>query len=298
VTARPILERLEADRAAGSTTVSFELFPPRDDAAAIGLGRTLDRLTETDPAFFSVTFGAGGSTRERSLTVLRYVLAHTGVRPVAHLTAVGSSVEEASGRVRAFLDAGITDFLALRGDPPASGDAGTGAFGGAAELVALIRRIGDETGDRPTIGVACFPNGHPTHASRWQDVDVLLAKQEAGAAFAVTQVFFRPEDYLEYVERARAAGVRIPVLPGFAPITRVRQLHRIAELSGLEAPQELVAAMATASTPEAGAAIGEDFAVALASAVLRGGAPAAHYFTFNQHGPALQVHRRVLEAIG
>ena len=297
MTARPILGRLEQDRAAGSRTVSFELFPPRDDAAAISLGRTLDRLAVTDPAFFSVTFGAGGSTRERSLTVLRYVLAHTGVRPVAHLTVVGSTVDEASARVREFLAAGITDFLALRGDTPADGSVGVAGFAGAVELVDLIRRTGDETGLRPTIGVACFPSGHPHHTSRWQDVDVLVAKQEAGAAFAVTQVFFRPDDYLEYVDRARAAGVRIPILPGFAPITRARQLHRIAELSGLEVPSELAAALASAATPEASAAIGEDFTVALAAEVLRGGASAAHYFTFNQHGPALKVHERVSAAV-
>lgn len=298
MTALPILDRLAEDRRRGVPTVSFELFPPRDDAAAIGLGRTLDRLTETDPAFFSVTFGAGGSTRERSLTVLEYVLAHTGVRPVAHLTVVGSSAEEASARVRGFLAAGITDFLALRGDQPAAGPVPEGDFGGAVELVALIRRIGDETGATPTIGVACFPNGHPHHGSRWQDVDVLLAKQEAGAAFAVTQVFFHPEDYLEYVERARAAGVRIPILPGFAPITRARQLHRLAELSDLEAPAGLAAALAAAGSPEASAAVGEDFTVALATAVLRGGAPSAHYFTFNQHGPALRVHERVRAELG
>ena len=244
-----------------------------------------------------MTFGAGGSTRERSLTVLRYVLAHTGVRPVAHLTVVGSTVEETTGRVRGFLDAGITDFLALRGDTPEGGSAVVGGFGGAVELVELIRRTGDEAGMRPTIGVACFPAGHPHHTSRWQDVDVLAAKQEAGAAFAVTQVFFRADDYLEYVDRARRAGVRIPILPGLAPVTRERQLHRIAALSGQEAPRELVAAMADAATPAASAAIGEDFAVALALEVLRGGAPSAHYFTFNQHGPALRIHERVRASV-
>ncbi len=292
----PILERLAADRTRGVPTLSFELFPPRDDAAAIGLGRTLDRLAEPGPAFFSVTFGAGGSTLDRSLTVVQYIHEHTGVHPVAHLTTVGSTIAEMSDRVRRFMAAGICDFLALRGDPPADGAAATGELSGAAQLVELIRSVASEAGVEPTIGVAAFPNGHPGRASRRQDVDALLAKQQAGAAFAITQMFFRADDYLDYVDQARAAGVTIPILPGIAPITRERQLVRIAGLVALDPPDALVGAM-VGRPPEAQAEIGEDFTVALATEVIRGGAPAEHYFTFNQHGPALRAHARVRAAL-
>lgn len=288
---------------------SFELFPPRSDQAALALGRTIDRLAATGPEFFSVTFGANGSTRERSLTVLTYILRNTDVRPMAHLTCVGSSHAEAAARVREFLDAGIHDFLALRGDPPRDGDPDDpGAFGGAAELVQLIYRVEHERepytqqrlewypdaarlSGRPrvaNVAVAAFPAGHPRQRSRWQDVDALLAKQVAGATLAITQLFWHADDYLEYVERARAAGVTIPILPGLAPVTRAPQLKRIAELSGHEAPAGLVAAMESASEPAA-AELGIAFTAELASAVLAGGAPSTHWFTFNQHDAVLRV---------
>nr|WP_243695217.1 methylenetetrahydrofolate reductase [Agromyces protaetiae] len=167
--------------------ISFELYPPRTDAAAIALGRTIDRLAEVDPAFISVTFGAGGSTRDRSLTVLRYILEQTSVEPMAHLTCVGSSHEQANQLVRRFLDAGIRSFLALRGDPPvgADPDAGLGDLGSAAELVQLIHRVQEEREpfgqvgipglpgmssirERPRperVAVAAFPAGHPRSRS-------------------------------------------------------------------------------------------------------------------------------------
>ncbi len=288
---------------------SFELFPPRSDAAALALGRTIDRLAATDPDFFSVTFGANGSTRERSLTVLTYILRNTAIRPMAHLTCVGSTHADAAALVREFLDAGIHDFLALRGDPPKDADPDApDVFGGAAELVQLIYRVEQEREPytqqrlewypdaarltaRPrvaTVAVAAFPSGHPRQRSRWQDVDALLAKQVAGATLAITQLFWRADDYLEYVDRARAAGVTIPILPGLAPITRAAQLRRIAELSGHEAPPSLVAAMAAADDDEA-AEIGIAHTAGLASEVLAGGAPSTHWFTFNQHDAVVRV---------
>ena len=243
------------------TPISFELFPPRTDAAALALGRTIDRLAEADPAFISVTFGAGGSSRDRSLTVLRYMLEHTDVEPMAHLTCVGSSHAEANRLVREFLDAGITSFLALRGDPPngTDPDAGIRDLDSAAELVQLIHRVQEEREpfaqvgipglpgvtqirERPRperVAVAAFPTGHPRSRGPAQDVDTLLAKEIAGANLAITQLFWHADDYLGFVERARAAGVTIPILPGIKPVTTPARLARLTELTGVEPPAEL-----------------------------------------------------------
>lgn len=295
--------------------ISFELFPPRTDAAALALGRTIDRLAEVDPAFISVTFGAGGSSRDRSLTVLRYMLEHTDVEPMAHLTCVGSSHAEANRLVREFLDAGITSFLALRGDPPAGADpeAGIGDLESAAELVQLIHRVQEEREpygqagipgipgatrirERPRperVAVAAFPTGHPRSRGASQDVDVLLAKEVAGANLAITQLFWHADDYLGFVERARAGGVTIPILPGIMPVTTPARLARLEELTGVPAPSEL--AIALEIEPDAAALfdLGVDFAADLADAVLAGGAPGLHLYTFNRHEVVLAVLDRL-----
>jgi methylenetetrahydrofolate reductase (NADPH) len=311
----------DAGDCAGRPPISFELFPPRTDAAAIALGRTIDRLAEVEPAFISVTFGAGGSSRGRSLTVLRYILEHTDVEPMAHLTCVGSSHAEANRLVREFLDAGITSFLALRGDPPESADgtpdadpdAGLGDLGSAAELVQLIHRVQQERepfgeldvpgaprarriASRPRpeqVAVAAFPTGHPRSRSLSQDVDTLLAKEVAGATLAITQLFWHADDYLGFVARARAAGVTIPILPGLMPVTSPARLARLTELTGVEPPADLAIALEVEPDPEARAEIGEVFATELCGDVLRGGAPGLHLYTYNRHETVLSVLDRL-----
>ncbi|MFE5673404.1 methylenetetrahydrofolate reductase [Agromyces sp. NPDC056523] len=294
--------------------ISFELFPPRTDAAALALGRTIDRLAEVDPAFISVTFGAGGSSRERSLTVLRYMLEHTDVEPMAHLTCVGSSHAEANRLVREFLDAGITSFLALRGDPPegADAEAGIGDLRSAAELVQLIHRVQEEREpygqagipgipgatrirERPRperVAVAAFPSGHPRSRGIGQDVDVLLAKEVAGANLAITQLFWHADDYLGFVERARAGGVSIPILPGIMPVTTPARLARLEQLTGVPAPSELAIPLEIEPDADALFDLGVDFAAALAAEVLPG-APGLHLYTFNRHEAVLAVLDRL-----
>lgn len=299
--------------------ISFELFPPRSDAAAIALGRTIDRLAEVDPAFISVTFGAGGSTRDRSLTVLRYLLEQANVEPMAHLTCVGSSYAEANRVVREFLDAGITSFLALRGDPPedaAAGedpDAGIGDLATAAELVQLIHRVQAERqpyrevglpglpgasriDDRPRttrVAVAAFPTGHPRSRDLQQDVDALLAKQAAGANLAITQLFWHADDYARFVDLARAGGVTIPILPGVMPVTTPGRLRRLTELTAVEPPADLVVALEGETDAEAQADLGIAFAAELVREVLAGDAPGVHLYTFNRHEAVLAVLDRL-----
>jgi methylenetetrahydrofolate reductase (NADPH) len=299
--------------------ISFELFPPRTDAAALALGRTIDRLAEVHPAFISVTFGAGGSSRDRSLTVLRYILEQTDVEPMAHLTCVGSSHAEANRLVREFLDAGITSYLALRGDPPAGvdadadADAGIRDLGSAAELVQLIHRVQEEREpygqsgipgmpgasrirERPRperVAVATFPTGHPRSRGLAQDVDNLLAKEIAGANLAITQLFWHADDYLGFVERARAGGVTIPILPGIMPVTTPARLDRLEQLTGVPAPSELAIALEIEPDADAQFDLGVDFAARLADAVLAGGAPGLHLYTFNRHEAVLAVLDRL-----
>ena len=297
------------------TPVSFELYPPRSDAAALALGRTIDRLAEADPAFISVTFGAGGTSRDRSLTVLRYMLENTDVEPMAHLTCVGSSHAEANRLVREFLDAGITSFLALRGDPPvgADSDEGIGDLDSAAELVQLIHRVQEERepfaqvgipglpgvtqiGERPRperVAVAAFPTGHPRSRGAAQDVDTLLAKEIAGANLAITQLFWHADDYLTFVERARVGGVTIPILPGIMPVTTPARLARLTELTGVEPPASLAIDLEIEPDAAAQVEIGIDFATRLAADVLDGGAPGLHLYTFNRHEAVLDVVDRL-----
>ena len=307
----------EEPRCPERTPFSFELFPPRNDAAGAELRETIRRLASAAPDFMSVTYGANGSSRRSSLEVLRYIHEHTAVDPLAHLTCVGSSHFEANRLVREFLDAGITRFLALRGDPPrgsVEGEQFLGDLGSASELVQLIHRVQTEraqyasvqsTRVQPTsaavvaripsvrskvqVAVAAFPNGHPRSRHALQDIDTLLAKQVAGATFAITQLFFHADDYLGFVSKARDAGVTIPVIPGIMPMTSSRRLERTIELTDERLPVELARNLESAGSVEAQFEVGVSHATALAEEVLRGGAPALHLYTFNQHTAALSV---------
>lgn len=295
------------------TPISFEIYPPRTDEGLPALYATIQALAAARPQFISVTFGAGGSTRDRSLGVLTHILRETEVPPLAHLTCVGSSYAEAGGVIREFLDAGITRFLALRGDPPvgaAEGDAFLGDLESAAQLVQLIARVQSEREpyaeepvpgvpgaarvarrERVQISVAAFPNGHPRSRRPGEDIDALLAKQAAGASLAITQLFFHADEYLGFVDRARAAGVTMPILPGIMPLTSPGRLRRVLELTGDPRPADLAAALAAADDAAAQRRVGIAHAAALARAVADGGAPGVHLYAFNNHDTVLAVLR-------
>jgi methylenetetrahydrofolate reductase (NADPH) len=296
----------------GEATWSFELYPPRSPAAEASLAVSLEHLVASAPEFISVTYGANGSSRDASLGVLRRLL-QTPIRPMAHLTCVGSSYAEASQLIREFLDAGITSFLALRGDPPAGvaeGESFLGDLRSAGELVQLIHRVQVErapfafadvpgfpgakrltSGDKVTIAVAAFPNGHPRSTSVDQDIDTLLAKEAAGANLAITQLFFEADDFLGFVDRARAAGVTMRILPGIMPILSPARLARVLELTGEAPPRGLERALAAAPDTRAQAEAGIEHATALGAEVLAGGATGLHLYTFNQHEAVLAVLR-------
>ncbi|MCM3697426.1 methylenetetrahydrofolate reductase [Microbacterium oleivorans] len=293
--------------------VSFEVYPPRTDASYAALYETIDRLAAIDPAFISVTYGAGGSERSRSLEVLTHILRKTRVEPLAHLTCIGSSYAEAASLIKEFLDAGIRSFLALRGDPPAGVEGDAAALGdleSAAQLVQLIDRVQAETSpytEEPIpgvpgaarveprrhvdIAVAAFPNGHPRSRYAAEHIDALLAKQAAGATLAITQLFFHADDYLAFVARARAAGVEIPILPGIMPITSPSRLRRVIELTGEQVPGALAVDLDVEPTADGRREIGVGYAAELCRAVLEGGAPGIHLYAFNNHDTVLATLR-------
>jgi methylenetetrahydrofolate reductase (NADPH) len=245
--------------------------------------------------------------------VLDKLITEHRVHAMAHLTAVGSTYEEASRVIREFLDAGVTSFLALRGDPPegmSEDDDFLGDFATAGELVQLIHRVQAErspfsfhevpghpsarrirSGEKVTIAVATFPNGHPRSRSRSQDIDTLLAKEAAGANLAITQLFFEADEYLGFVEEARAAGVTMRILPGIMPVLSVARLARMLELSGEAMPRKLLAALEAAPDAETASQVGIQACISLAQDLLAGGADGIHLYTFNRSEAPLAVLR-------
>lgn len=271
--------------------ISYEVYPPREGADASGLQKSILRLAETDPEFISVTFGAGGSSTKNSLEVLSYIKQHTSATPLAHITCVGNTFSEAKDLVHEFLRNGIYDFLALRGDLPQDPvKAAKGELKTAAEMVQLINTVQGSIPKHPpvNISVAAFPNGHPESDSLAQDVQALLSKQQAGAKFAITQLFFYASEYTHFVTLAREAGVTIPILPGIMPVTSMRRLKRVLELTGESDPVELSKELATDSKEHAKEA-GIRWAAQLANELLDAGAPGIHLYAFNQHETVLQV---------
>jgi methylenetetrahydrofolate reductase (NADPH) len=271
-------------------TYSFEFFPPKTDAGEHALWQALRELEPLRPGFVSVTYGAGGSTRDRTVRVTRRIAEETTLTPMAHLTCVGSSRDDVVATLREYADAGIHSILALRGDPPG----GPGqpfsvhpdGLRYAAELVELVRSVGSFE-----VGVAAFPEGHPEAVDLDRDADVLVAKARAGADFAITQFFFHAEDYLRLVERVRRRGCDLPIVPGIMPVTNVSQIERFAALSGADFPQALAERLnAVADDPEAVRAIGVEVAIDLARRLLAEGAPGLHFYTLNRSTATREVY--------
>lgn len=261
-------------------TTSFEFFPPKTDRGQANLERTIAELEPIGPSFVSVTYGAGGSTRERTHEVVLHVLERTSLLPMAHLTTVMHTRDEVVTILERYRDAGVRNIMALRGDPPPDADGEPfHAFAHAIELVELAREVG---GGAFSIGVAAHPEGHPTAPDLASDRRHLAAKLEQ-ADFAVTQFFFELTDYLRLVEDLAALGCHKPVIPGIMPVTNVRQIHRFAELSGAQFPPDLAARLYAVEDDEAEVRrIGVEVATRLCDQLLEAGAPGLHFYTLNR----------------
>jgi methylenetetrahydrofolate reductase (NADPH) len=275
--------------ASGRRSFSFEFFPPKDDEGERQLWQTIRQLEALRPTFVSVTYGAGGSTRDRTIRVTERIAEETTLTPVGHLTCVGHARDELRTILGRYADAGVRNVLALRGDPPGGpGTPWTPTPEGlryASELVALLRELGDFS-----VGVAAFPEGHREAASLDADTAAMLAKAEAGADFAITELFFRAADYVALVDRIRAAGCVMPVVPGIMPITNLKQIQRFAELSGRQVPPEVVRRFDGVTEPADVRRIGIAVATEMCDELLRQGAPGLHFYTLNRSTATREIY--------
>ena len=273
----PLRPTTVAGLLAAGTTYSFEFFPPRNDEAEAQLTTTLAELEPLRPSFVSITYGAGGSTRDRTHGLVVDILRRTTMTPMAHLTCVGHRRTELADILERYRHDGVENILALRGDPPAGTELSAGDLRHAVELIELARELGPFS-----VGVAAHPEGHPQSPDHATDRRHLAAKL-ARADFAVTQFFFRGEDYLGLVDDLAALGVDKPVIPGIMPVTNVAQIERFAALSGAQVPAGLRARLqAAADDPAEVRRIGVAAATELCAELLAAGAPGLHFYTLNR----------------
>jgi methylenetetrahydrofolate reductase (NADPH) len=271
---------------------SFEFFPPKTERGERNLYAALDQLRELQPSFVSVTYGAGGSTRERTIEIVKQIKREQSLEAMAHFTCVGASVAQLRATLDEMHGAGIENVLALRGDPPPGEGAWKKTDGGleySSELVALIRA------DYPfAIGAACFPETHIHAASPEDDLAHLAEKVRAGVDFLITQLFFDNSLYFDFVSRARAAGIEVPIIPGILPITHVGQVERMSRMCGASIPHGLWRELQLrAGAEEAVLDFGVAYATLQCAELLAGGAPGIHVYTLNR-SPAT---RAILSAL-
>lgn len=287
------------------TTLSFEVMPPRKENLIKPFWDTVQRLLSVTPDFLSVTYGAAGQDRHSARDVVRSLVQDSPVQPIAHLTCVGTTATEVGEVVSDYLDAGVRTFLALRGDPPVGRPDWQPAPGGvssATELVTLIRSIEAarcaqypgaalRAAFKPlTIAVAAFPAGNPAAGtSPNQEVERLLVKQSAGASFAITQLFWETDTYVNFLEKARSNGVTIPIVPGILPPTDIKRVNRMTELTGVVFPEYLRRRLESAQSVEEMYSNGVSLGARLARDLHEAGAPGIHMYTFNKAAPALDV---------
>ncbi|MGV8908402.1 MAG: methylenetetrahydrofolate reductase [NAD(P)H] [Propionicimonas sp.] len=274
-------------------TMSFEFFPPRDDAGQAQLLDTIAGLDPLRPDFVSVTYGASGSTRARTIDATRLIQTKTDAVTMAHLTCASQSVAEITGAIDAYAEAGVTHILAIRGDPAggptAPWEKHPDGIDNATDLVTLIKASGDFC-----VGVAAFPDAHPEHHDFDLDARILAEKEQAGAEFAITQLFFDADAYFRLVERVRRLGCQLPIIAGIMPVTTVSQIERFATFSGADLPASLVARLhAVADDPAAVRAVGLEFATGFCDKLLAGGAPGLQFFTQNRSRATAEILARL-----
>ncbi len=274
----------------GSPVVSFEFFPPKTTEGVEQLYRTVEELRPCRPSFVSVTYGAGGSTRDRTIELVARIQRELGILTMAHLTCVGSTRNEIGDVLGRLHSSGVRNILALRGDPP-KGETQfrptQDGFQYASELVAFARSQFPDL----CIGAACYPEGHVETQDREVDLTHLVTKVRAGADFLVSQLFFDNEDYRAFVRRCRSAGIDVPIVPGLMPVTNVSQTERFTQMCGARIPQELNRRLRiVANDAAAVVATGVQWTVDQGRALLRDGAPGLHFYTLNRSSATLAVH--------
>ncbi|HZC14970.1 MAG TPA: methylenetetrahydrofolate reductase [NAD(P)H] [Thermoleophilaceae bacterium] len=273
---------------------SFEFFPPKSDEGQRTLEGTLAVLKDDQPDYVSVTYGAGGATRNRTVEITKSIKQDLGIEAMAHLSCVGEPAERLLEILGEIESAGIDNVLALRGDPPRGATEWRPHPGGLSYSVELIRLIRERFDF--CVGAACFPEVHPDAADRSSDLRYAREKVDAGAGFLITQLFFDNELYFDFIDDARAAGIDVPIIPGIMPITNYGQIRRFTEMCGASIPEELTAQLdGRADDPEAVAELGVAYATLQCSDLLARGAPGIHFYTLNR-SPATRAILAALRA--
>jgi len=260
---------------------SFEFFPPKTEEGVEKLYDTIGLLAELEPAFVSITYGAGGTTRRLTMELATRIKEQTGLEVMAHLTCVNQSRDELEATIGHMVDHGIENVLALRGDPPKGSTefvAVEGGFSNANHLIEFIREKFDVC-----IGAACYPEGHVENPSKEDDLNRLKSKVDAGAEFLVSQLFFESSLYSEFAARARAVGISVPIMPGLMPVTNVHQVQKFSATIGAAIPERLLQRLERyKSDDQAITALGIEWSLEQARDLLKNGAPGVHFYTLNR----------------
>ena len=276
-----------------AVSYSVEIFPPKDEEGEKRLWEAAELLRKISLKFISVTYGAGGSTRDRTIKITKEIKSKTGINTVAHLTCVGSTKDELKKILEQYKNAGISSLLALRGDPPGGPSAEwittPGGFSHSDQLVELAREFGGFE-----IGVAAFPDGHPSSKGNFQqDLEVLIRKEQLGATFATTQFFFQVENYYRLIESLQKSGSQLKVIPGILPITNVKQLNRMVELSGTTIPLSIREKIDSIDNPDDVKKYGIEISTKMALDLLNFGAPGIHFYTMNSADSTMAIAKNI-----
>ncbi len=270
--------------------LSFEFFPPKDQKASLQLYETIQAVTPLKPAYVSVTYGAGGSTRQLTHDLVVKLQKETGLNIVSHLTCVGSTKEEISEILRRYQMSGIRNIMALRGDPPKGQSAfvpTAGGFNYASDLVGFIKKNFPEMG----VGVAGFPEGHPECSHRLKEIEHLKAKVDQGADYICTQFFFDNRDFYDFQERCQLAGINIPIIAGIMPVTSRKSIHRMAELAlGSRFPARLLKALARAADDDYAEKVGVHWATEQVRDLIDHQVSGIHFYTLNKSKATLKIY--------
>ena len=279
----------------GQAVFSFEFFPPKTQKGEIQLKKTLEEVSVLKPDFVSVTYGAGGTTREKTQKIVLDIHNKYNLEVMPHLTCIGHSYEEIDTMLKEYAANGITNILALRGDKPTKDSGWSEVKNGPEHAIDIVKTASKMANF--TIGVAGFPEIHPEALDMDTDIAFLKQKVDAGASFIITQLFFDNELYFEYVRKARKAGITIPIIPGIMPVTKVDQLERFKEIAGCSIQPKLISALKNEKDPKYAEEIGLAYCAAQCTDLLRRGAPGIHLYTLNQSRASITV-KAALQAMG